>query len=188
MEIRGPRVTLRPWLEGDEDALVTHAGSPAVWRNLTDRFPHPYTREDAEHWIEIANPGPKPSNLAIVYEGQPVGGVGFERGSDLHRLTAEVGYWLGERLWGLGLATEACGLLVDYAWSEFDFERLEASVLAWNPASGRVLQKCGFRLECLQRRNIVKDGHVLNSWLYYQLRHDGDVDADTDGDADGGSR
>lgn len=170
MEICGARIALRPWRAGDEDALVRHADNHAVWRNMTDGFHHPYTRAAAEQWIAVANLGEKPTNFAIVYEGEPVGGVGCERLADLHRLTAEGGYWLGESVWGRGLATEAFGLLLDYAWSEFDFERIEASVLSWNPASRRVLEKCGFRLEALMRRNIVKDGEILDSWLYAQLR------------------
>ena len=173
MEIRGERVVLRPWREGDEDALVRHANSSAVWRNLTDRFPNPYTLENARWWLDfnrgLGRPAP---HLAVVYQGEAIGGVGAERKADLARLTAEVGYWLGERFWGRGLATEALRLATRYAFERFDFERLEAHVLAWNPASCRVLEKAGYTLEGRQRKGSLKDGELVDTWLYARLRAD----------------
>ncbi len=48
------RCVIRPWKEGDEPSLVCHANNYEVWRHLRDRFPHPYTKEDAEQWIAFA--------------------------------------------------------------------------------------------------------------------------------------
>lgn len=170
MELRGERIVLRPWRRGDEPALVRHGDNVRVWRNLTDRFPHPYRHEDAVAWIAVANPGPRPMNFAIELDGEAVGGVGCQPLDDLHQRSAEVGYWLGESHWGRGLATESFRVLVDHLWREFEFERLQAEVLAWNPASCRVLEKCGFSLESVQRRHILKDGEIMDNWLYVQLR------------------
>lgn len=173
MELRGRRLVLRAWRPGDEDALALHANNRNVWRNLTDRFPHPYSRKDADEWIaRVLKEGDPPHNLAILVGNEAVGGVGLERHRDLNRLTAEVGYWLGEAHWGQGLATEAVRLFTEYAFEHFDFERLQASVLEWNPASCRVLEKAGFVCEARLRRNIVKNGQVLDSRLYALLRAD----------------
>ncbi len=114
--------------------------------------------------------GELPQNLAIVFEGGPVGGVGFKRQNDLNRLTAETGYWVGEAYWGRGLATEALRLATAYAFDRFDFERVQACVLEGNPASRRVVEKAGFALEGRLRRNAVKDGEVMDSWVYARLR------------------
>jgi len=173
MEIRSHRLVLRTWRRGDEAALVRHGNNYAVWRNLTDRFPHPYTRKDAVTWIRrVREQGKPPQSFAIVFHGEPVGGVGFERMQDLNRLTAEFGYWISEAYWGRGFATEAARCASTYAFAQFDFERLQASVLEWNVSSRRVLEKVGFLLEGRLRKHCVKEGRVVDSWLYGLLRHE----------------
>jgi len=171
MKLVGPRVTLRPWQRGDEEALVRHANNRNIWRNLTDRFPYPYTVADARAWVRQCSTaeGP-PRHLAIVFDREPIGGTGFERLADLARLTAEIGYWLGEPHWGRGLATEALRLTSDYAFAQFDFVRLQAGVLDWNPRSRRVLEKAGYHLEARLAKAVYKDGQTIDSWLYVRLR------------------
>jgi RimJ/RimL family protein N-acetyltransferase len=106
----------------------------------------------------------------VTLDGEPIGGTGFERLGDLSRLTAEIGYWLGETHWGNGFATEALQLTTDYAFGQFDFARLQAGVLDWNPRSRRVLEKAGYHLEAQLARAVYKDGEVIDSWLYVRLR------------------
>lgn len=174
MEIRCARLVLRPWNAADGAALVRHANDREVWRNLRDRFPHPYTARDAAAWFRlVASEGHPPLNFALVLEGEAVGGAGLVRLADVSRCTAEVGYWLGRRFWNRGLATEATRALAAYAFERFDFERLEAGVFAWNPASCRVLEKAGFRLEARLRRSAIKEGRVVDTLLYARLRDDG---------------
>lgn len=173
LELQGKRLTLRAWRTGDEDTLARLANNRDVWKNLKDSFPHPYSRNDAEAWIEqVAKEGDAPRHFAIVRGSEVVGSTGFEPYQDVNRLTAEVGYWIGEPYWGDGVATEALSLLTEYAFERFDFERLEAAVYAWNPASRRVLEKAGFVCEGKLARNVVKDGQVVDSWLYARLRGD----------------
>lgn len=168
---RGESCILRPWRRGDEASLVRHASNRAVWRNLTDRFPNPYSLKDAEGWIRknVESESPE-DHMAIVVEGEPVGGVGATRQEDLSRLTAEFGYWLGQEHWGRGIATDAARLMVDYTFATFDYARLEAGVLEWNPASCRVLEKIGFELESKQRKSVFKDGELIDRFLYVRLR------------------
>lgn len=156
---------------------MLHADDTAVWRNLTDRFPSPYTLERAHEWIahqqerhrEKREP---PTNFAIVVDGRPVGGAGLMRKEDLARFSAEMGYWLGRRHWGRGIATDAARAITRHAFAAFDFERLEAGVLAWNPASCRVLEKTGFALESRQRRGAFKDGRFVDRLVYVLLREE----------------
>jgi ribosomal-protein-alanine N-acetyltransferase len=162
---------LRPWAWGDEPALVRHANDREVWRNLRDRFPHPYTPDDAAAWLRSPEAqGKPPRNFAIVVEREAVGGIGLEPRQDVYRRTAEVGYWIGTRFWRQGLATDALRALVEYAFPTFDLVRLEACVFEWNAASCRVLEKAGFRLEGRLRRSVTKDGHLIDSLLYARLR------------------
>jgi RimJ/RimL family protein N-acetyltransferase len=151
--------------------MVRYGNDHAVWRNLTSRFPHPYTRDAADNWIRIANEHPADAcNLAIVVGDEAVGAVGFERQGDLHTRTAEIGYWLGQPFWGRGLATAALRLATDLAFERFDFVRLQAGIIDWNAASCRVAQKAGYTLEARLRRHVFKDEQLPDLLVYARLR------------------
>ena len=174
MELPAEGLLLRPWAPGDEEALVRHANSYKIWLNVRDRFPHPYTREHADSWIKVvADQGHPPLNFAIVVEGEPVGGIGLAPKTDVHRKTAEIGYWIGREHWGQGLATAAVRRITEYAFETFDLERLEALVFEWNPASFRVLEKAGYTQECRMRKSIYKAGRLGDGMIYAKLRRPG---------------
>ena len=171
MEIVGETVQLRPWRPGDETALVRIANNRDVWRNMTNRFPHPYAHDDAVAWIEIAQDRTNDAlHFAIVLHGEITGGIGCTRLDDLRTRTAEIGYWVGEPYWGQGIATEALALTSEAAFKEFDFARLQANVLEWNLASCRVLEKAGYKLEARLLRQGYKDGEICDMWMYALLR------------------
>ena len=173
MEFSEEGFELRPWRDGDEAALVRHADDEEVARNLLDRFPHPYTLADARHWVAMNRAATGPvSQFAIVVSGAAAGAIGFERLEDVYASTARIGYWLGRTHWGRGIATAAVRIVTAHAFRAFDFERLEAEVFDWNPASRRVLEKVGYVLESRQSRRIVKRGVVMDGWLYARLRRD----------------
>ncbi len=164
-------MVLRSWEVRDVDALARHANDREVWLNLRDRFPHPYTREDARRWIALCADEPLHStHLAIEVDGSAVGAVGFDRREDVHRLTAEIGYWLGRAVWGRGIATRALAAATRHAFERHDLERLEAAVFEWNPASARVLEKAGYEREGRLRRFVLKDGRLGDALLYARLR------------------
>jgi ribosomal-protein-alanine N-acetyltransferase len=170
MEIRLARCTLRPWRSGDEPALARHANNRKVWLNLRDAFPHPYTRADADAWV-AASAGVKPVlNLAIEAGGEVVGSVGMSPFTDVYRRSAEIGYWLAEPLWGRGIMTEALGAATEHAFGVLEVVRIQAAVFEWNPASMRVLEKCGYRLEGRLAKSVWKDGTLMDSVLYAKLR------------------
>jgi ribosomal-protein-alanine N-acetyltransferase len=171
MALSSESVDIRSWQSGDEDALTRLANNRKLWRNMTNRFPHPYGRADAIDWIRLANSQPSDAqHFAVVIGGAAVGGVGFERLRDLSTRTAEIGYWIGEPFWGRGIATAALAAATVLAFRDFDFVRLQAGVLAWNPASCRVLEKAGYSLEGRLRRQIYKDGVVCDLFMYSLLR------------------
>lgn len=162
--------TIRSWRPGDETSLVHHANNRAVWRNMRDRFPHPYTFEDAWRWIDLNNTVFPETNFAISVEGVAVGGIGIVRGEDVARCSAEIGYWLGQDFWGRGIATAAVRAMTDWAFSSFELVRIHAGVFAWNPASMRVLEKAGYSLEGRLRRSVFKDGELIDQYLYAAVR------------------
>jgi [ribosomal protein S5]-alanine N-acetyltransferase len=171
MELKLTRGTLRPWRVGDEASLVANANNRRVWRNLS-RLPHPYTHADADAWISRARVQSPPTDFAIEVDGAAVGGIGIEIGRDVFYRSAEVGYWLGERWWGRGIASEALRAVTEYAFATFDLCRLHAGVFEWNPASMRVLEKAGYTLEARHRKNVTKDGETIDRLVYALVRSD----------------
>lgn len=166
MELRLRSCTLRPWRAEDLDSLLRHAGGPNIARFMRDVFPSPYTRADGEAWLAIAVPEEPRHNFAIEVDGAAVGGIGLRFGEDVHRRSAEIGYWLGEEYWGRGIVTEAVGALTRHALATFDLVRVEAHVYAPNAGSARVLEKNGYVLEGRLRRAVVKRGEILDALLY----------------------
>ncbi len=158
--------TLRPWRAGDELSLAQHANDREIWRNLRDRFPHPYTVADAEAWIRFIGEENPPANFAIEVGGVTVGGIGLERGEDIERITAELGYWLGRAFWGRGIVSAAVRGVTAYAFATLDLTRVYALPFAQNRASLRVLEKAGYTREARLRRSVLKDGEVLDQWLF----------------------
>jgi len=169
-EITLTNCSLREWRQSDAESLVTQASNIKIWRNLHDAFPHPYTRADADAWIQKTSVDYPYNVFAIVVDGKAVGGIGFHRGTDVHRLTATIGYWLGEAYWGRGIATEALRAMTKYALANFDFARIEAHVFEWNPASARVLEKAGYTREARMRKRVTKEGKTADCFLYALLR------------------
>ncbi len=170
MELKLENCTIRSWRRGDEESLVRHANNYNVWRNLRDRFPHPYTLDDAREWIQMSNAENPQINFAIAVDGAAVGGIGLVLKDDIHRCTAEIGYWLGEEFWGRGIVTEAVRALTEWGFENFALSRIYAGVLEWNPASMRVLEKAGYQFEARLRKAIVKEGQVMDELIYAVIR------------------
>ena len=91
---------LRPWRQGDQRSLIRYASSRSIWLNLRDRFPHPYTAADAEWWIGHASNRHPPTSHAIEVDGEAAGDVSLTLHEDVERVSAEIGYWLGESFQG----------------------------------------------------------------------------------------
>lgn len=166
MELRLSRCLVRDWRPRDAAAIVLHADNRKVWRNLRDSFPHPYTLADARRWIRAARSAKPRTNFAIVVDGSAAGGIGLRLREDVHRKSAEIGFWIGEEHWGRGIATEAVRAVTDHAFGSFDLCRIEARVYEWNAASMRVLEKAGYAREGRLRRSVTKDGKTIDSLVY----------------------
>ncbi|HEV7180807.1 MAG TPA: GNAT family protein [Candidatus Baltobacteraceae bacterium] len=161
---------LRGWREGDVPALALLADDWDVARNLRDAFPFPYTLEDARDWIGRNARAGEPVNFAIEVEGELAGGIGVILGDAERRGTGEIGYWLGKRFWGRGIATAAAGAFSEYVFGRYDLRRVEAHAYGSNAASQRVLEKCGFKREGVLRGAVVKGSEVRDVHLFGRLR------------------
>jgi len=162
---------IRPWASGDADALVKYANNRRIWLDMRDAFPHPYTEASAHAFLELAeHQNPTITFFAIATGTEAIGGIGVVLNKDVHRFTAELGYWLGEPFWGKGIMTEAVSKFTDWAFDTFGLMRVYAEAYATNPKSCRVLEKCGFQFEGRLRSSAVKDGIVLDQMLFARIR------------------
>jgi [ribosomal protein S5]-alanine N-acetyltransferase len=167
---------VRNWRLADARVLARHSRDHRVRRSLGDEFRPPSTLYAAARfilWMQSIRP---PTCFAITVEDEPVGGIGYRLHDGLGRSGAEIGYWVSVSWWGRGIATAALNAITAHAfrsWAELG--RLYALSFTGNPASARVLQKVGYRLEGRLRRSALQNGIPVDQLLYAILREDGEL-------------
>ena len=165
-EDRSKTCEIRTWRASDLESLVENANSPQVWMNLRDQFPHPYTRREGRTFLRHMRERRPETVFAIDVDGKAVGAIGFVLQKDVDRVSAEVGYWLGEQYWGRGIASEALGAITRYAIEKHALTRVFAVPFGYNKASCRVLEKNGYVLEGCLRRSAIKNGEIVDQFQY----------------------
>jgi ribosomal-protein-alanine N-acetyltransferase len=110
------------------------------------------------------------TTFAIATATEAIGCIGLRLGSDIHRKTAELGYWLGEPFWDQGIMSEGVAGFTRNAFETYDLTRIYAEPFASSRASARVLEKAGFNCEGQLFANVIKDGRIQDSLLYARLR------------------
>jgi RimJ/RimL family protein N-acetyltransferase len=138
--LKTERLVLRALCQRDLPAIVQLAGDRRVAEN-TARIPHPYTAADAEELLASINQKGSETVFALELDGALIGMSGLDPRTD----GAELGYWLGVPFWGRGYATEAVRAVIDYGFGALGYEVLHSGARVSNPASRRVLEKCGFQ-------------------------------------------
>ena len=134
--------------------------------HLRDRFPFPYEMEQARAFLGWIAKQDSPTVWAIDVGGAAVGGIGIELHTDVERVSAEIGYWLGEEFWGRGIATEALIAVTAEGFKRFEITRLYAVPFADHAASVRVLEKAGYTREGHLRQSAIKDGTIRDQLLF----------------------
>ena len=152
------RLTLRPFRLEDAPEVQQLAGHRGV-ADTTLNIPHPYRDGQAEAWILAHKQlyrAAVVANFAVTLRatGQLLGAVGL-RIEQLHR-RAELGYWIGVPYWSQGYCTEAARAVLRFGFEALELNRIHASYLARNPASGRVMQKLGMQYEGQLRQHVRK--------------------------------
>jgi len=170
MKIKLGDYMIRDWRKDDAASIARYANNRNVAMWLRDRFPYPYTIYDAEGFLSaVARQDPRVS-FAVTTRHEAIGGIGLDMGADVHRFTAELGYWLGEPFWGRGIMSEAVAEFTAWAFGHLDLYRIHASVFATNGASARVLEKAGFECEGRVRASVFKNGQILDQFLYAKIK------------------
>lgn len=157
-------VILRDFSKKDIEAIHLLLNDADVARYLSSKIPFPYTIEDAKWWV--ATGSKQGINKAIEFQGKFVGVVGAVPGAFEYERSAEIGYWLGKEYWGHGIAVRALTQMTDLVFSSTNIVRLYATVCAPNTASARVLEKCGYYRESVQKNAIYKHGELFDAYVY----------------------
>lgn len=148
------RLELRRPALADVKAIARLANDRRIAQN-TARIPFPYSQSDAEAFVQSVAAQPRNTTFLITRLGDPLGIAGISTGRNN---LPELGYWLGAPYWDQGYATEAARAVIDYAFEEFGYTELRAGARVVNPASRRVLEKCGFQWTGVELRKIVSLG------------------------------
>lgn len=159
---------LREWYLSDVESLAENINNKKIWDNVRDGLPFPYTIDDAKSYIQFTQQTPYPQNFAIEIDGKAVGNVGIQPCGDVERISAEIGYWIGESYWGKGVTSDAVKAVVEYTFTHTEIIRLFASVYEYNIASMKVLEKAGFTCLCVKHKAAIKNGVILHM-PYYEL-------------------
>lgn len=159
---------IRPWRREDAENLAVALNNKKILDNLRDGLPFPYTANDAMEYINamLNSDKSKTFAFAITVEDKVIGSIGVFRKDNIHAQTAEMGYYIAESYWGKGYGTSAVKQVCKLVFSTTDIVRIFAEPFAQNKASCRILEKSGFSLEGVLKKNAVKNGLILDMKMY----------------------
>ena len=165
---------IRKWELSDAGNLAETLSNKKIQDNLRDGLPYPYTEQDGIDFISDMLSADENDTFAfaITVDGKVIGSISVFRQGNIHRQTAELGYYIAEEYWGKGIMTEAVKQICEYVFMKSDIIRIYAEPFAYNTASCRVLEKAGFQYEGTLRKNAVKNGKVLDMKMYSLLREE----------------
>lgn len=163
---------IRKWELSDAKDLAAALSNKKVQDNLRDGLPYPYTEQDGKEFISAMLSADENETFAfaITVDNMVIGSIGIFRQGNIHRQTAELGYYIAEEYWGKGIMTEAVKQICAYVFAKSDIIRIYAEPFAYNIASCRVLEKVGFQYEGTLRSNAVKNGKVIDMEMYSLLK------------------
>ena len=163
---------IRKWELSDATDLAAALSNKKIQDNLRDGLPYPYTEQDGTDYISAMLSADENETFAfaITVDEKVVGSIGIFRQGNIHRQTAELGYYIAEEYWGKGIMTEAVKQICGYVFDKSDIIRIYAEPFVYNAASCRVLEKAGFQYEGTLRSNAVKNGEIIDMKMYSLLK------------------
>jgi [ribosomal protein S5]-alanine N-acetyltransferase len=170
IELISGDIRLRRFKNSDAPRMAELANNEKISRNLTDGFPHPYTLQNAEEFIQRFLDQDPVSIFAIEYKDEYAGNIGLVTGTDIHRKCAEIGYFIGEPYWNRGIMTAAVNLITEYGFKNLDIARIHTGIFEYNLPSQRVLEKCGFIKEGIFQKSVFKQGKLWNEIRFAKIR------------------
>jgi [ribosomal protein S5]-alanine N-acetyltransferase len=170
--LEGPFFKLRALVAEDAPGLQRCADDKAVWLNLFEGFPSPYTLAEAKAWCEGGSREPALGHVwGLEFEGSVIGCISIRQDKGWLRCNAEVGYWIGRPFWQRGITSAALKLVCDWAWESVpELTRIYAPIFARNAGSQAVAKSCGFEQEGVFKQSAIKAGEVIDRTQWALLR------------------
>jgi RimJ/RimL family protein N-acetyltransferase len=166
-------IRFRPLCNLDAEAFATLAADRAIADTMIS-IPHPLSVERARIWIQERSRTDACCCAFAICDrtsDRLQGYVGIVDISSEHRL-GELRFWIGRPYWGRGLAEKAGHAALAHTFDTLQLNRLQAFRIVRNAASGRVLEKLGFRREGLLAQRVLKRSIFENVAVYGLLRQD----------------
>lgn len=146
-EMETDRIILRPWHDSDAEALFKHASDSDVGPRAG--WPPHQSIEESLKIIRTIFHGDTVWAIEWKETGEPIGSIGYfkygESNIEIGENDAEIGYWIAKPFWNMGICTEALQLIIEHCFNEKHIDVIWSDFFIDNPASGRVMEKCGFK-------------------------------------------
>lgn len=174
MVLQGKRIIIRPYEREDEKAVYKIINCEGIY-HTTLNIPYPYPKDQVAVWLHftLKNSAYKKGYEwgIFTYDGTYIGNVGIVN-VDYINNSGEITYFIGEPYWKKGFATEAVKLMLGYGFEVLGLERIQGRCMVRNPASLKVMQKCGFTYEGLARHEVIKEGKYEDVWRSAIIKED----------------
>ena len=168
------RIHLSGFRPSDKAACIEYLNDKDIY-DRTLRIPFPYTEGDFERWLAIDERATSEHGQLVHWairqaDDRLIGAIGFEDLAIGKSHRADVGYWLAKPHWGQGIMTRVVERACRHAFETWGLVKIGAYVFTFNPASARVLEKCGFEREGFLKKHCLKDEQYIDAWLYGLVR------------------
>lgn len=164
------KANFRKWCREDAESLSYHANNINIWNNVRDFFPHPYSINDANQYIDYCLRSPISTDYAITINDDAVGGIGIVPKIDIERISAEIGFWIGEELWGQGIMTDIVKCFTKFVFETTKISHLYASAFHYNIGSMRVLERAGYRFVGIMKQSAIKNNQIVDMHYYEKIK------------------
>lgn len=138
-----------------------------IFSDLTSNIPYPYTEDDAKFWVKMSREVFE-NKTGFTFgirnkEEQIIGAIGLhDRDDD----KAELGYWIGIPYWNKGYVTEAANAIIGFGFKELALNKIYATHLLHNPASGKIMEKIGMEQEALLKKHVKHGDEYFDLAMY----------------------
>lgn len=168
MIIKTKEFILRPARKGDVDSLWENYNEPQVIQSFVTSPTEKKFREDFKQGLKKKEKDAE--RFVIEVNGKAVGKINLKLDDPYNKTKAKIGYWIGKEYRGKGIVTAVVKIVVPYWMKKYRLVRVEARARTYNKSSARVLEKAGFKLEGILRKNVLKDGKLYDDFLYAKIK------------------
>lgn len=153
--------------KGDVDSLWNNYNETRVIKSFVTNPTEKKFRDDFRKGLRKKEKDSE--RFVIEIDGEAVGKIYINLVDPYNKTKAKIGYWIGKKYRGKGIVTKVVKIAVTYWVRKYKLRRVEARARTYNKSSARVLEKAGFKLEGILRKNVLKDGKLYDDFIYARV-------------------